>query len=197
LRENIAAKLSPKHLAIKADAAEKLLQKLERRHYHVNNLLVTRVPVQSSEISPAMAEYLLLAVRSYQKLDSRIAASMHIPNAVVEWLQSQVQNPAAIEAQANHLTAAVQRQIPQTASIQVDAIQDSASVRWMLEFALVRGTSLSIDYYSPYAGETTTRRIQVHEIYEANSLTYFEAYCELAGEIRTFSLDRVLRIRED
>jgi predicted DNA-binding transcriptional regulator YafY len=139
----------------------------------------------------------VLAVRSYQKLEARGAAGKPIPNAVVNWLKAQVKNAAAIEAQANQVAAKVQAWVHGQHSIHARTVQDSASIRTKLELALHRGLSLQMVYHSPYSGSETQWQIQVRELYESNEHLYIEAHCEKLSELRTFRLDRIVRVWED
>jgi hypothetical protein len=193
LAEHFAERLSPHHLAVVAEDAGKLLSRLERRGIHVTSLVRPQSARRVTDmLNGDMAEYLLLAVRTYQKLHVRLDATIRIPQALTHWLAGQVSDPASIEASADVLVRSVQKQVPASS---IDAgVQDEASIRRWLTFAHQRRQPLTIDYFSPYSGEHTTRTIDVDEIYDSNDLTYIDAYCHQAEKVLTFRLDRVLRI---
>lgn len=61
--------------------------------------------------------------------------------------------------------------------------------------AAVQSTKcVTIDYYSLHRGETTTRTVEPHRVFSEQGEWYLRGFCRLAGEIRTFRLDRVLEL---
>lgn len=57
--------------------------------------------------------------------------------------------------------------------------------------------SVTIDYYSLHRGETTSRTVQPHRVFSEQGEWYMRGFCELATEVRTFRLDRVLELSID
>ncbi|MGY9082079.1 MAG: helix-turn-helix transcriptional regulator [Acidimicrobiales bacterium] len=57
--------------------------------------------------------------------------------------------------------------------------------------------SVTIDYYSLHRGETTSRTIQPHRVFSEQGEWYVRGFCELADEVRTFRLDRVMALTID
>jgi len=53
---------------------------------------------------------------------------------------------------------------------------------------------VTIDYYSLHRGETTSRTVEPHRVFSEQGEWYMRAFCRLAGEVRTFRLDRVLSL---
>lgn len=193
LAEHFGEQLSPTHLTVAAEDADRLLSRLERRGLEVTSLIRPRGQRRITEtLNSDMAEYLLLAVRTYQKLHSRLNAGIYIPKALTHWLAAQVENPAAIEASAETLVAAVQKRVPATRPD--EGIQDEQTIQRWVAFACQRQQPLTIDYFSPTSNGRTSRTIHIETIYDANDVTYLDAYCELAGQVLTFRMDRILRI---
>ena len=57
--------------------------------------------------------------------------------------------------------------------------------------------SVTIDYYSLHRGETTSRTVQPHRVFSEQGEWYVRGFCQLADEVRTFRLDRVLALTID
>lgn len=53
---------------------------------------------------------------------------------------------------------------------------------------------VTVDYYSLHRGRTTTRTIEPHRVFSEAGEWYLRGHCRLAGEIRTFRLDRVMSL---
>ena len=106
-------RLSPHHLTIAAGQAQNVVSRLGRRGLPVTTI---RPPREDSPtdggLSPDMADYLLLAVRTYQKLSSRLSAPVSVPKAVAHWLSARAHAPQDMEAHADALTATVQKHVP-------------------------------------------------------------------------------------
>ena len=51
---------------------------------------------------------------------------------------------------------------------------------------------VTIDYYSLHRGQATSRTVEPHRIFSEQGEWYMRGHCQLAGEVRTFRLDRVL-----
>lgn len=64
-----------------------------------------------------------------------------------------------------------------------------------LQYALVNGSALEIDYAGATRDEVTERVIWPHTVTVDGGATYVSAWCELAGAMRTFRADRILRWR--
>jgi len=197
LAEHIVQRLTPHHLAVKSETVEKLLSRLNRRGLQVTSLVSSRKTREDVDtLTPSMAEYLLLAVRTYQKLQTHLKAGILIPKAVSHWLSPQVVDATSIEREATTLAEAVQKRVPQPQLNADGAISETRWIRDLLIVAQQRHVPIMIDYHSPYHDEMMTRTIHVKEVYDVNELTYIDAYCDLVGEQRTFRLDRVLRVYE-
>jgi hypothetical protein len=195
LAGHFAERISPNHLAVVAEDAHQLLHRLKRRDISVTSFVHPQSERRITEtLNPDMAEYLLLAVRTYQKLHSRLDATVRIPKALTHWLTAQIDDPASIEASADVLVEAVQKQVPST--LPNEKVQGERSIQQWVTFAYQRQEPLTIDYFSPSGDGKTTRTIIVDEIYEANSYTYVDAYCHLADKVLTFRMDRILRVHE-
>jgi len=57
--------------------------------------------------------------------------------------------------------------------------------------------SVTIDYYSLHRSETTSRTVQPHRVFSEQGEWYVRGFCQLADEVRTFRLDRVLALTID
>ncbi len=195
LAGHFAERLSARHLAVYAEDADKLLSRLQRRDIDVTSFVAAQHPRRiTDEINSDMADYLLLAVRAYQKLHSRLNASVRIPKALTAWLSDLANDPAAMEASADELVSAVQKQV---APIGYDSgVQDAASIRRWLTLAWRRQQPVTIDYFSPYYDGQTTRTIRIQEIEDDGDVVYIYAHCERAGRDLTFRLDRVQRVHD-
>lgn len=195
LAGHFAERLSPNHLAVVAENAHQLLHRLKRRNINVISFVRPQSKRHITEtLNTDMAEYLLLAVRTYQRLHSRLDAMIRIPKALTHWLAAQVDDPASIETSVNILVEAVQKQVSTT--LPDDGVQDVYSIQQWVTFAYQRQESLTIDYFSPSGEGRTTCTITVDRIYDANSFTYIDAYCQLANRVLTFRMDRILRVHE-
>ncbi len=195
LAGHFAERLSPNHLAVVAEDAHQLLHRLKRRDIGITSFVRPQPERHITEtLNSDMAEYLLLAVRTYQKLHSRLDAAIRIPKALTHWLTTQVDDPASIDASTDVLVEAVQRQVPST--LPDESVQDERTIQQWVTFAYQRQEPLTIDYFSPAGEGKTTRTITVDEIYQSNSFTYVDAYCHLAGKVLTFRMDRILRVHE-
>lgn len=185
-----SARLSPQHLAVPADKAEGLLNRLRRRGYTVTSLLAHKKAQQATEtLNPTMADYLLLAVRSYQGMQAHLDADVRIPKAITHWLSDRSTDPAAVEGQAQQVVRSVQGQV--ASAVEDHTVRDAAGIRQWVEAAHQRGQPLTIDYYSAYYDGATTRTLTVEDLFDADDLTYIEAYCHRAERVLTFRLDRI------
>ena len=193
----VTQRLSPHHLAVAAGEADALTHRLQRRGYAVTSLLPpSRKQDITKDLNADMAAYLLLAVRTYQKLHSRLEAGPRIPKALTHWLAGHLDDVGAlgdIEAQADALTLAVQKQVPSPVPLADDSPQDTVSIYQQLQDAYERGVPVTIDYESPMYG-ASTRTITIEILYETDDRILIDAFCHLAGDGRTFRLDRVQRV---
>lgn len=197
LKGHFVERLSPRHLAVALDDADLVRGKLERRGHTVTSwpAPASASAGNSDGINGETATYLLLAVRAYQKLSAHLDASIHIPKALTHWLAERVRDPAGVEFHADRMLEVLQKQVP--AASPAPSVRDSESIRRWITEAHRRGQAIKIDYRSPYAdGKTTTRTVTISALYESDDVTYFEAYCDLAGKVLTFRLDRVLAVYE-
>ncbi len=196
LREHMAEKLSSNHIAIHPDKAHDFIRRLYRRNHAITSFLPSNIETPITEtLNPHMIDYMLLAVRSYQKLTQHYPSTITIPSALSDWLHHHTTNPAHIEASAEAFIQNIQSAIPSRLT-PPDAIQDKTTVERQVRLAHHHHKRISITYYSPYSDETTTRTININEIYESNDLTYIDAFCFYDEDQRTFRLDRIQRVNE-
>jgi proteasome accessory factor C len=64
-----------------------------------------------------------------------------------------------------------------------------------IEVAIAKGNSLEIVYLSGSKDKSTTRIILPLELYQENSFTYLNAWCQLSEGERTFRLDRLVSLK--
>jgi proteasome accessory factor C len=57
--------------------------------------------------------------------------------------------------------------------------------------------TVTIDYYSLHRGESTKRTVEPHRVFSDQGEWYMRGFCRLAGEVRTFRLDRVMALDVD
>lgn len=57
--------------------------------------------------------------------------------------------------------------------------------------------SVTIDYYSLHRGETTSRTVEPHRVFSDQGEWYMRGFCQLADQVRTFRLDRVMALSID
>lgn len=198
LAKFFSQRLSANHLAIHAHERDKFLQALARRDIQLTSFIAPQEKRRiTDELNPDMAEYLYLALRTYQKLQSRLGASIPIPKALTHWLSSQIEDAESIEINADELVQAVHKRIPQQHPVADVSQQDEIHIRHMIYTAHQQQRAITLDYHSPYLDETSTRTLNIHAISESNDLIYIDAHCHLVGERRTFRLDRIQRIHEE
>lgn len=63
-----------------------------------------------------------------------------------------------------------------------------------LREAVAARRRVEITYYTPSRDETTVRRVDPYHLRHFEGAWYLAALCHLRGEVRTFALDRVLRL---
>jgi proteasome accessory factor C len=68
-------------------------------------------------------------------------------------------------------------------------------VRAAVDAALDRQAALAITYAASTRDEVTERIVEPRRVVTVDSVAYLEAFCHLAGALRTFRLDRVLTAR--
>ena len=193
LRAFMTQKLSPNHIAVHAEQAHRFLHRLDGRNHAVTSYIPQAMPARITEsLNPQMVDYLLLAVRTYQKLYDRHDNTVVIPSALTHWLEERASDPAKTEASVDALVSQLKGSIsPQVAL--PDGLQDHKIIERLLRLAHHDQSPLSITYYSPYYDETSTRDILIKEIYESNNLIYLDSFCYRDNDQRTFRLDRIQR----
>lgn len=72
-----------------------------------------------------------------------------------------------------------------------DASAPVAGIYALLAEAIESGTKVRIGYFSAGSGVHSERVIQPHALANERGAWYVNAYCERAGEVRTFRLDRI------
>lgn len=198
LRPLLGQPLSPHHLAILPGREEALLTKLARRGYPVVSHIQPAADTNDhATVSPEMAEYLWLAVRVYQKLESLIEVDIAIPAAARSWLTSLLPNGSAdgLEGESDAIIERLVQAIRgKPASPAVVRQTDPAAVRAAVQSAYEQRGALTIEYFSPARGEKTIRTIEPVLLYERQGAEYVEAWCRLDEATRTFRVDRILRV---
>ena len=192
LRPLLENAISPHHLVVQAGRSDELCRRLARRGH-----AVTRAERSADPPTPAAAEYLYLAARVYQQLGGIAPAEVHLPGEVARQAAAAL-DPAQIDA------------LDQTAAAYVDKLRqmltgrivgqggvaqdDPEGIRAALQIACEQRSSVTIVYFSPAHGAETTRTIEPNLLYERNGAAYVEAWCRLDGDVRTFRVDRIVRI---
>lgn len=199
LRSLLAEPLSSRHLAVQAEHSHTLLQRLERRGLPVS-ARHTASPQRRvhDHFNEDMAEYCLLAVRVYQKIRHLLPVEVTIPGALAHWLEQRMSAdaPDKIEQIAEEVMHSLQVQLKGKIAAPGSVQPSNADeIRQMVRRAYEQKLAISIEYYSPYEGQTTSRTIEPLLLYESAGATYLEAFCHLADDERTFRLDRILSCR--
>lgn len=70
-------------------------------------------------------------------------------------------------------------------------------VRAVIDRAIAERANVSITYFSPQRDEVKERIISPFGFFTEGSFEYVEAFCDLAGAIRTFRLDRINSVSSD
>lgn len=198
LKHRIGSRISPHHALIAVDDAPELIRRLRRRGISVTtDLEPQRKGRVTDELNPSMLDFLWLASRTYQRLGTVMDLPLRLPGALMDWLEDQMP-----EDSLNNLrrrAAAIQEslQIGYRApggSAAMVAQAEPESIAAAVQQAYQSRGSLTIDYYSPYRGEHTTRTIEPISCYTQSGSAYVEAWCQLENDTRTFRLDRILRV---
>jgi proteasome accessory factor C len=79
------------------------------------------------------------------------------------------------------------------------SISDSgqSEVRSLLQVAIKERSSVLIHYFSPQADEIKGRIITPFDLIQEDSFEYVRAFCQLAGGLRTFRIDRITEISKE
>jgi proteasome accessory factor C len=79
------------------------------------------------------------------------------------------------------------------------SISDSgrSEVRSLIERAIKERASVHIHYFSPQLDEIKDRTIAPFDFLREDSVEYVRAFCQSAGGLRTFRLDRITKISKD
>jgi proteasome accessory factor C len=79
------------------------------------------------------------------------------------------------------------------------SISDSgrSEVRSLIERAIKERASVRIHYFSPQIDEIKERTITPFDFIREDSIEYVRAFCQSAGGLRTFRLDRITEISKD
>lgn len=200
LRRLTDAPLSAHHLAIPPHTAAELYRRLQRRGLPVTSeLKPAQLPDSITQLSPQIAAYLWLAVRTYQRLGQFSPTPLRIPGAVLDWLTPQLpENQAAQLRQTadtllEHLAQTIAGRPPLPAPIVTQG--NPAQIRAAIEEAYHHRAAITVDYFSPARGAVTRRTIEpLLPITELGGAAYVEAWCQLEQAARTFRLDRILKV---
>jgi predicted DNA-binding transcriptional regulator YafY len=174
-----------------------LLTKLERRGYRVTNHLQQAQSAANTALSPAMSEYLWLALRVYQKLGTLVEQEIRVPGAALDEVAAQL--PASsldgLESESEQLMERLRQAVDgKAASPPLVRQDDTVAVRAALRAAYDQRGTLTIEYFSPARGEKTIRTIEPTMLYAREGVEYVEAWCRLADDARTFRVDRIVRV---
>jgi len=191
LRALIDRPLSAHHLAVRADAAQTLVKRLERRGQAVAHALPTR---SGEREAVAVDEYAYFAMRVVQGLADFLPLPLTVPAAARDAVAPPV-GREALDAAAARVLAALSDALQGRVSASPVEAAAPDEVRTALQQAYQAETAVTIDYFSPARGAITTREIAPLRWIERGGATYVEAWCALEGDTRTFRLDRVLRTR--
>lgn len=200
LREMFGEPLSAFHSAIQPHAVEVLDQHLARRGYRVVTQIVPPAMPPSGDLAPETMEYLWLAARVYRDLSAFVDLPVHIPSAVLHDLATRLPQGRTddLRRSADLIHDRLARTIEGYAALPPPIAQDDpAAIRAAVKRAHEQRGKITIEYFSPGYGAATIRTIApMLPITESGGAEYIEAWCSTADAVRTFRLDRILRVIE-
>jgi hypothetical protein len=202
LRPLLEQPFSAHHLVVKPHCVDQLVRSLGRRNLPIADQRRERVQGGSdlTRVDSQTAAYLWLAVRVYQALGDFSPTPLHLPGAILDWLEGRLEDGQRdwLEQTADTLRENLARAVANEASMLLDApVQqnDPAAIRASIERAFVDRVPVTIDYFSPVQGMITRRTIEpILPIVQRGDFSYVEAWCSEAKDERTFRLDRIIRI---
>ncbi|MCC7446486.1 MAG: WYL domain-containing protein [Anaerolineae bacterium] len=202
LRPLLDQPLSAHHIAVKPHAVDQLARALARRDLPVTDQRRQHRTGKdaAAPVDSQTAACVWLAVRVYQGLGQVVSMPVHIPGAVLEWLETWLAEGQRdwLEQTAQSLAEALARAIANEPSMLLAApVQDDdpATIRTAVERAYADRCAITIDYFSPAQGMLTRRTIEpMLPIIQRGDFAYIEAWCQEAEDTRTFRLDRVVRV---
>lgn len=199
LRPLLGPPLSAHHLTVQAEHADMLCRKLIQRGLRVASAVQPAEPVADGALTPALAEYLWLAARVYQRLGAAVPQDVRLPGSVLDWLAAQLtpEQVASLAETADRLLDALRLAIDgrPSQSTATGSRVSSADVRAAVDAACAISAPLAIRYASPASG-ITQRVIEPLLRYTSGGVDYLEAWCQLDAAPRTFRLDRILDAAE-
>lgn len=120
------------------------------------------------------------------RLTGEEVAALHVALRVLAQVPGSHDRQALLSAMAK-LEAAGAPPVPMSVDVKVNA-----DVRDTIDRAVMSGQWLSIEYASAASDAINDRRIRPLTSYAVDGRVYLQAWCEVAADIRTFRLDRVL-----
>ena len=84
--------------------------------------------------------------------------------------------------------------VPATDRATVTVTAGRDDVQALIDDGLQRGSQLELTYDGAARGETTRRRVDPLRVFVLEGYAYLEAWCHLAGGLRTFRLDRIAAV---
>lgn len=199
MRKMLEGPLSAHHIIVKPHAVDQFVQRLRRRKL----LIADQRPQielnegRSAGIDSQTAAYLWLAARVYQGLEGLVPAPVHIPGAVLDWLETQFapdQQADLSKAADAFLTDVIDTTANDNFKLHSLPVSQTnlTAIRTRIEQAVVARAALTIDYFSPARGMITRRTIEpLMPIVQRGDFAYVQAYCREVEEERTFRLDRI------
>lgn len=199
LRPLLGDPLSPHHLVVQTDQASALAAKLARRGCPITLPKTGSKPGDEAKMVDEATDYLYLTVSVYRQLSRITAPEVRLPGELHRSLQNTLptERVEALDQTAVRLVEHLRRSltlVDQPVARGGVEQEDAAGIVSAVEMARQQRGCLTIQYYSPYTGETTTRTIEPVLCYRRNGADYVEAWCRLDEAIRTFRMDRILRL---
>ena len=121
------------------------------------------------------------------RLTGEEVAALHVALRVLAQIPGSHDRQALLSAMAK-LEEVGAPPLPMSVDVSVDV-----TIRDAIELAITQGKWLLIEYASAASDDINGRRIRPLTSYAVDGRVYLHAWCEVAADIRTFRLDRVLR----
>lgn len=200
LRPLVRETLSAHRVALAPHAVNEMKSRLARRGLTVTSTTPEPLPKTIAEeaMTPALAEYLWLAVNVYRGLADMVQLPVQIPAAVEQWLAGHLpdEQPDHLAQMSAAMVADLRRTLAGYTSVGgVVADDDLDTVRGALTQAYEQAAAVTVDYFSPAQGQVVRRTIEpLLPLTVQHGAEYVEAWCQLEQDTRTFRVDRVVRV---
>ncbi len=190
LRGLFEGQFSGHHAAVKPLYAAELVSRLARRGIHVTHAQ----PLDQPKNLP-QTDYLTLAVRVYQKLSRWVDLPIVIPGVVADALGVADE----IEQTAQQIVESLAQVMAGKTALPAPILQDNpAAIRQAVEQAYHTRRPIQVVYWSPAFGTPQPRTLEpLTPLSQDNGAWYFDAWCTTAQTVRTFRLDRIVRLHEE